>query len=266
MIARPSQRQIGQHHVLVGQLVEPRGVGCSIDAASRRQHDALGRAGRSRGVEDDSDVRTVAGPNGFIDPFAKRWVGCKRGAAVIDDIADCDQSTAIVAVDSARFVVDNPVELRQSVGHRQDLVDLLLVLRCDHRRLGVSENKSKLISHSIGVDRNGDCAQRLRCHHGPVKLGPIGADYRNCLARPQAKAMQAGGVATYDLGNLSPGPALPDAKILMPERWPRAKLCRVSQQQFGKRVIRSAAGHVGLDPKTEALVRSCYGDACSIFG
>src|ERR1700736_1426828 len=63
MIAHPGERQVGERHVVVSQSIEPDSIRRSIDAASRRQHDALRRAGCSRGVEDNRDVRTFTLPD-----------------------------------------------------------------------------------------------------------------------------------------------------------------------------------------------------------
>jgi hypothetical protein len=73
----------------------------------------------------------------------------------------------------------------------------------------------------------------------------------------QSKSLQARGISPHDLGDLGPGPRLPDAKILMPKRRTAAKLRGISEQQLGERVKRSANGHVGLHPKNGALVRVC---------
>src|ERR1700704_2109316 len=61
--------------------------------------------------------------------------------------------------------------------------------------------------------------------------------------------MQARSVSAHDLCDLSPGPRLPDAEILMPKRRTAAKLRGISQKQLGERVKRSANDHVGLHPK-----------------
>src|SRR5216683_3002824 len=76
----------------------------------------------------------------------------------------------------------------------------------------------------------------------------------------KSKSLQARGISPHDLGDLGPGPLLPDAKILMPKRRTAAKLRGISQQQLGERVKRSANGHVGLHPKTARWFASAYGD------
>src|SRR3979490_1472440 len=257
MIAHPGERQVGERHVVVGQSIEPDSIRHSINAASRRQHDALRRAGRSRGVEDDRDVRTFTLPDEFIDLPAKRSVGRKRGAAVFDDIVDCDQSAVIVVMESTRLVINDLMEMWHPVGYGQNLIDLLLILRGDKLHIGMSEDVGKLVSNRIRIDRNRNRAQRLGCYHGPVELRPIGTDDGDRVSWLQSKSLQARGICTYDLGDLGPGPRLPDTKILMPKRRTAAKLRSISQKQLGERVKRSATGHVGLHPKTGTLVRAC---------
>src|SRR5438067_13749085 len=70
--------------------------------------------------------------------------------------------------------------------------------------------------------------------------------------------MQACSVSAHDLCNLSPGPRLPDAEILMPKRRTAAKLRGISRQQLGERVKRSANGHVGLYPKPARWFAPAY--------
>ncbi len=258
MIAHPGERQVGERHVVVGQSIEPDSIRRSINAASRRQHDALRGAGCSRGVENNRDVRTFTLSDDFIDLPAKRSVGRKRGATVFDEIVDCDQSAVIVVTESARLVINNLVEMRHPVGYGQNLIDLLLILGGDKLYIGVSEDIGKLVSHRIRIDRNRNRAQRLGCHHGPVELRPIGTDDGDRVSWLQSKSLQARGICTYDLGDLGPGPRLPDTKILMPKRRTATKLRSISEKQLGKRVKRFAAiGHVGLRPKTGTLVRAC---------
>src|SRR5262249_43592718 len=158
----------------------------------------------------------------------KRRVGRKRCAAVFDYVVDCDQPAVIVVVKAAWLVIEDLLERRRSVGYRQNLIDLLLVLCCHKLCLGVSENKSKFVSHCIRVNRNWNRAQRLRGHDGPVELGPIGAHDRDLVSWLHAKSRQARGISMHDLGNLGPGPRLPYAKILVPKRRTSAELRGIS--------------------------------------
>src|SRR5258708_17141199 len=126
---------------------------------------------------------------------------------------------------------------------------MLLILRCDKLHIGVSEDISKLVSHRIRIDRNRNRAQRLRCHERPIELRPVGTHDGDRVSWLQSKSLQAGSISANDLCDLSPGPRLPDAEILMPKRRTAAKLRGISQKQLGERVKRSANDHVGLHPK-----------------
>src|SRR5207249_4616690 len=134
-----------------------------------------------------------------------------------------------------------------------DLVDLLLILRCNKLRIGVSEDVSKLVSYCVRIDRNRNRAQRLRGHQRPIELRPVGPNDGDRVSCLQSKSMQARSVSAHDLCNLSPGPRLPDAEILMPKRRTAAKLRGISRQQLGERVKRSANSHVRLDPKNRRV-------------
>src|SRR6266852_8759727 len=77
----------------------------------------------------------------------------------------------------------------------------------------------------------------------------------------KSKSLQARGIRPHDLGDLGPGPRLPDAKILMPKRRTAAKLRGISQEQLGERVKRSANDHVGLPSQSPARwFAPAYGD------
>ena len=57
-------------------------------------------------------------------------------------------------MESTRLVINNLAEMRHPVGYGQNLIDLLLILRCDKLHTGVREGISKLLSHRIRIDRN----------------------------------------------------------------------------------------------------------------
>ena len=68
MVARPGQRQKGEHFVAIGQVVERDRVARRRDAALAAQHDAFGAAGRARSIEDDRGIAAVA----LVDPPIER--------------------------------------------------------------------------------------------------------------------------------------------------------------------------------------------------
>ena len=107
VIADPGQRQIGERDVFLGQLVEGDGVGRRLDRSLAGQHHAFRRAGCAGGVENDRRVRTLAGGDLAIEPFAELGIGGQRLAAVGDDIVHRAQLGVVIVAQAARFVVDH---------------------------------------------------------------------------------------------------------------------------------------------------------------
>ena len=68
----------------------------------------------------------------------------------------------VVIAQAARLVVDDVAQARQLVGHREDLVDLFLVLGDDDRGLGMIEHIGKLGRDRVLKDRDRDPAEALR--------------------------------------------------------------------------------------------------------
>ena len=74
---------------------------------------------------------------------------------------------------------------------RQDLVHLLLILDDGDDAAGIVEHVAELIGNRIGIDRNGNRAERLRGEKGPIEPRPIAADDRDRLAALDAEQRQA---------------------------------------------------------------------------
>ena len=68
----------------------------------------------------------------------------------------------------ALLVVEERGEERHLAGHRQDLVDLLLILN-RRRDLGVGQHEGHLLRDAVGIDRDRDGAEPLGGRHGPVQ-------------------------------------------------------------------------------------------------
>lgn len=96
------------------------------------------------------------------------------------------QPLVIVITQPARLVVEEVSEVRQPVRHRQQLVDLLLILHGGVFHLRVGEHISQFVRDRIGIDRHRNRAQHLRRHHRPIELGPVGADDGDGIAAPHA--------------------------------------------------------------------------------
>ena len=243
MVADPGQRQIGERLILLGQLVECDSVGCRIDTADPGEHDALRLPGRARRVENDRRVGPFARSDLAIEPCSERRVVGERRPAVLDDVLDGMQPRMIVVAQPARFVIDQPFELRHPFGDGQNLVDLLLVLDRSELHVGVRQHVGQFLGDRVGVNRHRNGAERLRGRDRPVEPGPVRTNNRNGVAALEAETGQPDRICAHLGKHLCPGPYLPDAEILVPVRRPIGEARGVADQQLGKR-IRLRAGAV----------------------
>ena len=117
-------------------------------------------------------------------------------------------------------------------GDRQDLVDLLLVLDGGETHLGMRQHIGQLVGDGVGIDRNRNGAERLRRHHRPIELRPVGADDRDGVAARDAEPVQPDRIGAHDFEHLGPGPGVPDAKVLVADSRP----LRVNRARCGSAV------------------------------
>ena len=155
-------------------------------------------------------------------------------AAVGDHIVDVAQVGAVVVAQALRLVVNDGLELRHLVCDRQQLVDLLLVLRRCEFHLGVGQHVGELIRHRVGIDRHRNRAERLRRHDRGIDFRPVGADDRDGVAAPHAEAVETHRIGAHLVEQPRPAPGLPNAQILVAQRWPVGEQLRVTQQQLRK--------------------------------
>ena len=238
MIADPGERQIGERDVVLGEMIEGDGIGGGIDRACAGQHHALGGAGGAGGVKDDGGVGALADLDLGVEPFGDRRI-FQRLAARLDDLVDRMQVAVIVVAQAARLVVDHLLQLRQAVLYRHDLVDLLLVLDRGEAHLGVGQHERQFLGDRVGIDRHRNGAEHLGRHHRPIELGSVGADDGDGLAALEAEPVEAHRIGAHDFQQLSPGPGLPDAEVLVPHSRPGPVQMGVTDQQLGERIRRS---------------------------
>ena len=235
MVADPGQRQVGQHLVAIGQLVERHGVAGGGDAAFAGQHHPFRAAGGAGGVEDH---RGVGAPARF-DPRIERRRDCgiaQRRLASRDHPGERNHPGVPVVRKAALLVVENARQQRQSIGDGQDLVDLLLVLGDDQRGFGMAEHIGHLVGHRVGIDRQRNGAEHLRRGDRPVEPRPVGADNGDLVAmrqpEPREPLRQRAGLGV----DLRPGPGPPDAEVLVAERRTIRAHAGVLAQQLGESV------------------------------
>ena len=129
-------------------------------------------------------------------------------------------------------------ELRQPIAHREDLVDLLLILGDDDRGLRVVEHGGDFLRHGVGVDGHRNRADHLRRGYRPVEAGPVGAHDGDGLASLKPEPDQALGNGARLFVHLGPSPSLPEAKILEAKSGARSAQGRVGAQEFCEGVLR----------------------------
>ena len=123
-----------------------------------------------------------------------------------------------VVAQAARVVVDDVLELRAAVPDLQHLVDLLLVLDDRELDLGVVQHVDHLLGHRVLVERHRHAAERLRRGHRPVQARAVVADDREVHPALEAERGEPAGERAHLLGDLRPGPGLPDAEVLLARR------------------------------------------------
>ena len=171
--------------------------------------------GGARRIENDREVGAAARLDLAVEPLAKRGLLGERAATVRDDLVDGAEAAMVVIAQAARLVVDDPFELRQPLGERQNLVDLFLVLDRGKACLGMREHIGDLVGDRVGVDRHRDGAEHLRRHHRPIELRPVRADDGDGVAALEAEPGKPCRICAHLRQDLCPGPDLPDAEILV---------------------------------------------------
>ena len=189
---------------------------------------ALRLAGGPGGVGHDRDVVGPARGHRVGEEVRVRVV--MRAAEALDALVGVQEVLRVVA-QPARVVEDDVLELRAAVPDLQHLVDLLLVLDDGEVDVGVVQHVDHLLGHRVLVERHRDAAQRLRRGHRPVQARAVVADDREVHPALEAERGQPAGERAHLLGDLRPGPGLPDAEVLLARGRVVAAHLRVVQQQ-----------------------------------
>ena len=151
-------------------------------------------------------------------------------------VLERDQAAVVVVLQSARLVVDDAGKLRQPLGDRDDLVDLLLVLDDGEHHLGMRQHVGHLVGDGVGIDRHRHGAERLAGADRPIESRPVAADDGELVAALEADFGQADREGANLLEHLLPGPGLPDAEILVAHGRPAADGRGIVNQKLGERV------------------------------
>ena len=206
---RPGRR-VGERALLDQDLDRELDVG-------DREHRALGRPGRARGVDQRGQV---VGPLARRAPRRARR-GAARGASRPSSrkSAQDEQLLVVVAVpDAARLEVDDALQVRALVEDRERLVDLLLVLGDEDLGAGVAEQVADLGGRvgRVDADRRGPHGERA--HVGDQPLGPVLGVDRDPVAGLDAERQERVPGELDLVPVLRPGPLPPDAEVLVAQR------------------------------------------------
>jgi hypothetical protein len=243
MIADPCQRQIGQHHIPIGQLVEGHRILRRSDATTRRQHHAFRAPGGSRCIEDDRRIGSTARVDLAIDARHRFRIAGHDRFLLGDQLAETVEAAVVVIAQAAGLVVDDVPQLRQLLLHRQNLVDLLLVLHDRDRDIGVVQHIGHLGGDRVSVDRNRNGAERLRRKNGFVQARPVVAGNGDRIAALNAEFRQAERNRANLAQQIRPGPGLPDAHVLMPQCGMISPHARMMDQKLRKCIRSSVFRH-----------------------
>ena len=150
VVAHPRHRQVGQHNLVLAQLLEVRTDLGAEQEIVIGEHHALRRAGSAGGIEDDRGVAAFAEidlsiPGAFVAHADDIVIGVKEGLAVVPH--------------AARVVVYDCPQGGEMFLLGQDLIDLFLILRHDECGFGVVQHEAHLLRHRILIDGHGNGAQ-----------------------------------------------------------------------------------------------------------
>jgi hypothetical protein len=136
------------------------------------------------------------------------------------------------------------------ISSRPRFVDLLLVLHDSQLGLRVVEHVGHLVRHRVLIGGHCHSADALHGSKRGIQARTIVADDGHHIATLEAELAQADGKGADFVTHLRPGPRLPDAEILVADRWPVAMYGGVAQQQLGYRVQGLPSGGHGASRRT----------------
>ena len=142
----------------------------------------------------------------------------------------------VVVLQSARLVINDLAKMRQPIRHRDDLVDLFLVLDDGQRHLGMRQDESHLVGDGIGINRHRHGAERLARAHRPIEPWAVAADDGEFVAALEAARGEPDREGANLLEHLRPCPRLPDTEILVAHGGSAADGGGVVDQKLGQRI------------------------------
>ena len=181
---------------------------------------------------------------------------------------------AFVAGEAPYVVVVDVAERGYAGRCLEQLVDLLLVLDERVVDFGVVQHEHELGGGSVLVHRHRNAAERLRGDHRPVEPRPVVADDGEMHPALESLRGKSARDRAHFIGDLAPGPRLPDAEVLlagrrmvgahagMVQHQPRKGVRRRIHRSIPQRLARPAMLRaMGNRCATKALARYARGSA-----
>ena len=227
----PRRRQVGQHLLVLAQLVEAGAGRGAVDQREVGMHHALRVAGGARGEEHRRHVAGLAQRDLLVEELRVRGV---VGAPGFDQRVQRLQAGLVVLAQAARVVEPDVRDLRAGFAQLEELVHLLLVLDHGHRDLGVVDREDVLVGRRVLVKRHRYRAQRLRRQHHGRQARPVVRHHHDVIAALQPGPGQAAGQLAHQHRQRRPRQALPDAVFLLAQCGRVGAPRRVFEHQPGK--------------------------------
>ena len=206
------------------------------------QHRPLGRAGGAGGVDED---REVVGPRDLDQAIEGVGVLPVVPLAELEQRLEGHHLVVPERVQALHVVDEDLDQLRAAVAHRQDLVELLLVLREEEAGPAVVDDVLHLARRSRWCRcRWGRAATDMHAEVGVEPLRAVVRHDRDHVARPEPERDQPQADAPRAQAVLAPGDAPPDPEVLLPHRDPVAPLPHHVPEEPGQGVL---AVHGGGD-------------------
>ena len=259
VVADPGDRQIGDDLLVLAEPVEVDAVAGRDQHVVEGEHHPLRLAGGAGGVEHHGEVEAAPQLDPRPPARLERGIAIARLPPRPRHLDEGVEPAMLVVAHAALVVVDHVAQRRQAIGHRENLVDLFLVLGDDEGDLGVLQHIGHLVGDAVLVDRHRHRPERLHGGEGPIEPRPVGADHRHLLARLETEFLKAERVVAHQIGDLAPRPRLPDAEILLAHRRTIATVHGIPDQQFGKGVPFAGTGfsrrrHARLLPSASRIL------------
>ena len=243
MVTNPGHRQIGKYFIETIETVEFDIAAGSSDESLVGMANALGLAGGARRVQHHAYIGGADFADGALE---ESWVAPVELATDFPQPVVRHQLRLGIVAQATRVVIVDVLEVGILRSDLEQLVDLFLILDDRVFDLGIVEHEQHFLRDRVLVHRYRHAAQALGRSERPVQSRPVVADDGQIHAVPESLRSQTASERAHLIGDLRPGPALPDAQGLFADRRAVPLLSRMLQQKQGEGVKPPTAEQVRL--------------------